>query len=476
MPKNLSGFISRISAEFPDQVVSVRRPIRVAEYEITAVLQHLDDAGEYPMTIFEQPINQFGDPSEFPIVSNVFGTRERCALALDMPPRQSKLELSLEYARLDRRQIAPEIIAADEAPVKEVVQRGDAIDIRRLPIVKHFEGDISEVVTMAAVMKDPDTGIYDVSFIKLFPKGPRSGGVSIHSPHLERILAKYEKRGQPAPYAEIIGHHPAFYLGALAPTMYDSDDYHTIGSFLGEPLRLVPSETWGKDFLIPADAEIVIEGEIPAGERTVVDPFGEVTRLYQAQCLRPVLNITALTHKRGAWYQNIFSGHQGHWNLGSVPKEGGIYNRLQQRFGIVEAVHLPHSGCGRLTCYVSIHKQREGQGKEVAIATLPESRHFEVIIVVDADVDVYNERDVWWAVYTYVDPTRDIDLIHNYTKSEFTSAWQGSRMLIDATKPLDVAFPEKYRMPDDVMKRIDLDEWIEAGGSWVRDRAAAKRV
>ena len=44
MPKNLSGFISRISGEFPDQVVSVRRPIRVAEYEITAVLQHLDDA------------------------------------------------------------------------------------------------------------------------------------------------------------------------------------------------------------------------------------------------------------------------------------------------------------------------------------------------------------------------------------------------------------------------------------------------
>jgi 2,5-furandicarboxylate decarboxylase 1 len=137
---------------------------------------------------------------------------------------------------------------------------------------------------------------------------------------------------------------------------------------------------------------------------------------------------------------------------------------------------MPHSGCGRLAAYVSIHKQREGQGKEVAIATLPESRHFEVIVVVDADVDVFNERDVWWAIYTYVDPTRDMDFIHNYTKSEFTSAWQGSRLLIDATKPLDVAFPEKYRMPDDVMKRIDLDEWIEAGGSWVRDRAAVKRV
>jgi 2,5-furandicarboxylate decarboxylase 1 len=322
-------------------------------------------------------------------------------------------------------------------------------------------------------MKDPDTGIYDVSFVKGFPKGERTLGVSIHTPHLERILAKYEKRGEPAPYVKILGHHPAFYLGTLALTMYDSDDYATIGGFLGEPLRLVPSETWGKDFMVPADAEIVIEGEIPPGERTVVDPFGEVTRLYQAQCLRPVLNVTALTHRRGAWYQTIYSGHQGHWNLGAIPKEGSVYNSLQRRFGNIEAVCMPYSGCGRLACYISIYKLREGQGKEVAIAALPESWTFEVIVVVDADVDVFNERDVLWAIYTYVDPTRDIDVIHNFTKNVFTSAFQGSRILIDATKPLDVAFPERFTMPPDVMQRINLDEWIEWGGKAVRDRQPA---
>ncbi len=476
MPKDLSGFISRISAEFPDQVVTIRRPVRASEYEVTAILQHLDDRGQYPMALFEQPINMLGEPAQFPIVSNVFGTRERCALALDLPPEQAKLPLSLEYARRERQQIEPRVIDAGEAPVKQVVQRGADIDIRRLPIVKHFEGDMSEVITMAAVMKDPDTGIYDVSFVKGFPKDPRKAGVSIHTPHLERILAKYEKRGEPAPYVHILGHHPAFFLGALALTLYDSDDYATIGSFLGEPLRLVASETWGKNFLVPADAEIIIEGEIPPGERTVVDPFGEVTRLYQAQCLRPVLNITALTHRRGAWYQDIFSGHQGHWNLGAIPKEGSVYNALQRRFGNIEAVCMPYSGCGRLACYVSIHKTREGQGKEVAITTLPESWTFEVVIVVDADVDVFNERDVLWAVYTYVDPLRDIDIIHNFTKNVFTSAFQGQRILIDATKPLDVAFPERFRMPPDVMRRIDLDEWIEQSGIRTPQRTPATQA
>ena len=215
------------------------------------------------MTIFEQPINQFGDPSEFPIVSNVFGTRERCALALDLPPQQSKLELSLEYARLDRRQIAPEIVARRRCAVKEVVQRGDAIDIRRLPIVKHFEGDISEVVTMAAVMKDPDTGIYDVSFIKLFPKGPRKGGVSIHSPHLERILAKYEKRGR-ARAVRADHRAPPGVLPRRARA-------HDVRQRRLPHHRLVPWRAatpgplrdLGEDFLIPADAEIIIEGEIP---------------------------------------------------------------------------------------------------------------------------------------------------------------------------------------------------------------------
>src|SRR5205085_947473 len=171
-PKDLSGFISRISAEFPDQVVTIRRPVRASEYEVTAILQHLDDRGQYPMALFEQPINMLGQACDFPIVSNVYGTRERCALALDMPPEQSKLALSLEYARRERHPVEPQIVDRAAAPVKQVVQRGDEIDIRSLPIVKHYEGDLSEVVTMAAVMKDPDTGIYDVSFVKLFPKGP----------------------------------------------------------------------------------------------------------------------------------------------------------------------------------------------------------------------------------------------------------------------------------------------------------------
>ena len=70
-----------------------------------------------------------------------------------------------------------------------------------------------------------------------------------------------------------------------------------------EPLRLAPSVTWGKDFLVPADAEIIIEGTITPGERTVVDPFGEISGLYQEQQLAPVMRVTAITYRDGAVYQ-----------------------------------------------------------------------------------------------------------------------------------------------------------------------------
>src|SRR5678816_1372299 len=111
---------------------------------------------------------------------------------------------------------------------------------------------------------------------------------------------------------------------------------------MNEPLRLTPSETWGENFMVPADAEIIIEGTIAPGVREVCDPFGEGTRHYQAQCLRPVLDVTAITHRDNAILHDVFSGHQEHWNLGGIPKEGGIYNALQNRFGNIVKVHMPY--------------------------------------------------------------------------------------------------------------------------------------
>ena len=85
-----------------------------------------------------------------------------------------------------------------------------------------------------------------------------------------------------------------------------------------------------------------------------------------------------------------------------------------------------------------------------------------VLVAVDEDIDVFNEPDVLWAMHTYVNPDRDIDIIKNVGESVFTTCWQRSKVIVDATRPSDVAFASRFSVPADVMDRINLDEWIES--------------
>lgn len=460
MPKDLAGFLTQL-AGVDGELVRVERRVRPHAFEVTALLEHLDRRGQHPVVLFEQPENLLGEPSGFRLASGLFGTRGRVARAIGWPAERDKMPLSIEYARRYERSVPAQTITAP-APAQEVVHAGAAADLRKLPVVRHFEMDLSPVMTMCMVLKDPDEGFYDVSFIKVFPKGPQRAGVSIHTPHLERIVGKYDARGRECPAIVVLGHHPAFYLGSLAMNPFGTNDYDAIGAYLGEPLRLAPSVTWGDRFLVPADAEIVLEGVIPPGEREVVDPFGEVTRYYQPQCLRQAFNLRAITHRRDAIYQDVFSGRPEHWNLGGIPREGSLYHNLQRKFGLIEAVHMPHSACSRLAAYVSIHKTREGQAKQVALAALNDTLFLNCVVVVDAEIDVFNERDVIWAVLSQTDPSRDVDQIRNIYNL-FNTGGGYTKLMIDATRPLDVAFPIQFKVPDAAMARINPEEWLKDG-------------
>jgi len=461
VPKTLGSFLDFLKENYPSELATVSRPIKPAEFEVSALLEKLDQEKSYPAVLFNDPANVHGQPSGIKLVSNIFATRERCALAFGMNPADSKMPLSLEYARRENLSIPPEVIR-DAVPVQEVVQTGANIDVAQLPIVKHYEMDLGPVLTMTCCMRDPDTGVYDISFIKNFYKGkPDYMGVSIHSPHLERMVARYNELGEPAPIITILGHHPAFYLGVLSLNGYDRDDYELVGGFLDEPLRLAPSVTWGDDFMVPADAELVIEGELLPGVKEVVDPFGEVTRMYQAQCIRQAMQVKAITRKREAIMQNVFSGHQGHWSLGGIPKEGSVYNTLQSKVGGVTAVHNPHSGIGRVNCYISIKKTREYQAKQTALAALTESHLYRVIIVVDDDIDVYNEEEVIWAALTYVNPRKDVSMITNAGSTIFTSEMGADKVIIDATKPLTKPVPPRFQVPSKALEAMDLQAWLD---------------
>lgn len=459
MTKSLSTFLDEI-ADIPGELTTVSRHIKPQEYEVTAILEHLDRRDDLSTVLFKNPENLFGEPANIQLVSNVFGTRERISRAIGHPPEQSLLPLSLEMARCDKSSITATVCDAT-APVQEQVFSGKDADVRRLPVVRHYEKDLGPVMTMVIAIKDPDEGFYELSFAKTFYKNdPQRMGASLHSNHLARIIARYRELGRPAPVMSILGHHPAFNLGVLAATPFGNDDYDTIGGFMGEPVRLCPSVTYGDEFMVPADAEIIIEGEVPPDESEVVDPFGEVTRFYQQQCIRQAFNVKAITMRNHPIMQDIFSGHRGHWNLSAIPKEGSIYNTLQNKFGNIVGVHMPHSLCSRLGCYISIRKTREGLAKQIGHAAMLESSFFQYVVIVDEDIDVYNEQDVLWALASYTNPSQDLDLIKN-SQTLFHTAAGFQKVVIDATAPLDYPFPERFKVPDAAMAAIKLEEWVD---------------
>lgn len=458
---NLGTYLEQIRDD-PREYRSVSRQVNPMEFEVTAVLEHLDRRREYPTVVFENPLDMHGQPAGIPLVTNLWATRERCAEAVGIPRTDAGAPLGSRFAELVKERKRPELVRDGSTPVQENVLRGDDADLWSLPVVRHYEMDLGGVLTMALAMRAPGEDFYNITFVKSFPETPHRAGLTIHSQDMSRMLGLWERRGERVPVINILGHHPAFWLGTLNSTPYGDDEYETAGGFLGEPVRLAPSVTWGEEFLVPADAEIIIEGEIAPGERTIVDPFGEISGQYQAQELAPYMDVTAITYRDGAMMQDVFSGHREHMLLGSIPREGSILNHLRQKIGSVTAVHLPYSGVGRYTAYISMKKTSEWQAKNAAIQAIAHIPNLQVVVVVDEDVDVFNEEKVLWCVYTYVDPDRDVDLVKNLRPPSDPRGLGSTRVLIDATRPTHIPFPTRLGVPDDAMARVKLEEWLDA--------------
>ncbi len=465
--KDLGGYLDTIKDD-PAEYRSVSRPVNPMNFDVTGILENLDRGGRYPVVKFENPLDVHGDPSQFPLVANLWATRERCADAVGLPRADAGAQLGLRLAEMVDKKLDPVIVS--DAPVQANVWRGADADLWRLPVVRHSEMDLGGVLTMALAMHAPGEDFYNITFVKQFAESPEGGGVTIHSADMSRMLRQWERRGETVPVINILGHHPAFWTGTLNNTPYGDDEYATAGGFLGQPVRLAPSVTWGDKFLVPADAEIIVEGEITPGEQTIVDPFGEISRQYQPQELAPMMRVKAITFRDGAIMQDIFSGHREHMLLGSIPREGTIYKHLAEKLGTVTAVNMPFSGCGRYVAYISVKKATDYQGKQAALMAAAHVPNLQVVVVVDDDIDVFNEEDVLWAVNTYVDPSNDIDTIKNLRHPTDPRGLGSTRVLIDATRPTNIVFPTRLRVPPEATERMNLNDWLDevpgrAGGN-----------
>ena len=274
--------------------------------------------------------------------------------------------------------------------------------------------------------------------------------------HLWEFHKIAEARGEALPVAFALGVHPAIALGSLAIGSIDEDERAIMGGLFGEPLELVKCET--SDVLVPAHAEMIIEGEILPAARTAEGPFGEFTGYSLGERQREVLQVKAITHRAGAIFQDITVAHLDHMLLSTIPMEANLYRAVRAMVPSVKAVRVP----GPFTCYVSIEQRLVGQAMNAMLAVLGADLYMKRVVVVDHDVDIFDDRQMTWAIATRCQPDRDITIITNARGSDLDPSAAGmdgysGKWGVDATaKPSLAAYTPRHRVPPDVDQRLDL--------------------
>jgi 2,5-furandicarboxylate decarboxylase 1 len=451
MPKDLRSFIAQLERESPADIARVKRPIS-PRYEISALLTHLEQQKKFPLLYCENVAGY-----NAPVVINAQASRRLLARALECDIS----ELARKYGERQARAIPPAEI--DNAPVHEMVKTGDAVDLTRVPLLTHYDVNAAPYITAGIVAAaDPDSGVRNTSYNRLMLAGKRELRIFMAvGRHLWTLHDKLEGRDQPLAVAIVIGVHPLFSLGAQAFTASTEDEYGVIGAMMNEPLRVVKAKT--VPILVPADAEMIIEGKILAGVRRIEGPFGEFTGHAVPAGERPVIEVTAMTHRRGYIFQDIHAGYTEHKMMGALPREAALLKAVRQTVPTVRDVCMPVSGTCRFHAYISISKRAPGQAKNAICAAFASDMLLKHVIVVDDDIDVFDEERVLWAVANRFQADRGLVVIPQAQGSELDpSAAPGgvnAKMGLDATKPLS-GFPPELRVPADVQKKIRLEDFL----------------
>ncbi|MFI4987781.1 MAG: UbiD family decarboxylase [Alphaproteobacteria bacterium] len=440
----LRGFLARVAADDPNGILRVRDKVEL-DYDTSATVMEMERLGRSPVVWFEKV-----GASPFPVVTNLFGARRRYALALGVPEER----LIEEWAARNDRTIAP--VLRKCGPVHDVTITGKELDLAYLPIMRHFHDDAGPYITNAIIVaKDPDSGVRNASFHRMQLKGKTRLGTSLHSRrHLWNYAQRAEERGLDVPIAVVIGAHPIFTFGGLWKGPITSDEYAVTGGLMGEPLEIVKGLTVPVE--APAQAEIVLEGRILAKTREPEGPFAEFTGYASARSTEHVVEISAICHRKNAIYQDIVPGiSDEHTSLLAVPSEARLLRTLRQHFPNATAVSYPKSGTCRLHAYIALRKPAPGQARNAAAVAFGDDLSLKLVVVVDDDVNVLDDRDVLWAMATRMQADADIDVIRNAMGAILdpsNHAGMTAKMIIDATRP-SADFPPRHSLPPEAVAR-----------------------
>ena len=368
---------------------------------------------------------------DIPVTGSLLSTPSRIAIALQCP----QSEVRARMAAATDKPVAFDV--QKKALCQEVVI--DEPDLSRWPIPTHSPLDAGPFITAGVVIaRDPDTGRHNLSYNRMQIYGADRAGISMNIwRHIKAFFDKIEPKGQNLPFCVALGPDPVVMMAAAF--RYAGDEYEVAGSLRQAPIPVV--KALGCDVMVPATSEIILEGEVLAGERQMEGPMAEFTGHYSGADPKHVARITKITHRKDPIFQTMNGGGYEHVSVGNMITREPLLERFVRHVSPrVKAVHLPPYS-GGFTAIIALENPQPGEAKNVAIAAMAGHVNFKTVIVVDVDVDIFDPADVMWALSTRARWDTGIATIPGAHTNELdpSSGEHGivAKMIIDATLPAD---------------------------------------
>ena len=484
---SLQAFVTAL--DDAGELVRITHPVSV-DRELTEIADRcMKTEGGGPALLFEHVILQDGSRSNVPVGINLFGSMRRMAMALGVEDLdeigkriESLIQMKVPEGWREKLAMLPRLTeiakypprTVSKAPCQATVLRGDDIDLGSLPIVTCWPGDGGPYITLPQVVtNDPRTGVRNVGMYRVQVIDKTL--VAMHWQRHKVGAAHWREmadRGETMPVAIVMGGDPPSIYSASAPLPPNIDEYIFAGFLRKNPVKLTKAVT--SDLLVPAEADVVLEGYIDPGEPLVLEgPFGDHTGFYSLADYYPAMHITAVTMRDDPIFPTTIVGRppMEDFYLGHATER--IFLPLL-RLTVPEIVdyHMPAYGIFHNLVFVSIDKQYPGQAYKVmnALWGMGLMSLAKVLVIVDKNVNVRDPEEAWWVALNHIDPERDVRFtmgpidVLDHSSRAFT---YGSKMGIDATtkwkeEGFDRDWPEVIQMDDDTKAKVD-QMWDKLG-------------
>lgn len=365
------------------------------------------------------------------------------------------------------------------APCQEIVWSGDELDIAGqgldgIPVPISTPGwDNAPYTTLSQyITKDPDSGVQNMGNYRGQIKGQRRMGMNPSlelRPGIYIHWEKYKKRGEKMPAAVVLGAPPAVTFTSAIKLTEDLDEFRVAGALAQAPINIVKAKT--VDLMVPAEAEIVIEGYIDTEYLEPEAPFGESHGHVNLQEYNAFMDVTCITRKRSAILTSIISQ--------VTPSESSVIKRVAYEPMFTEHLrdHLGIKGVIR----VSMHEPLTNIRKLIVILCergMPTTEIWRAmygaaslhraagkyVIAVNDDIDPNNADAIFWAMAYRANPALDVEILKHrdsgHGPRSGRAGGEDASVLFDATLKEDfppISLPKKEYMEN--AKKI----WDELG-------------